>query len=477
MPRLSLYTPEKGNNYRFIDRQISLMFQVGCTDVHVHKYLGPKNPLEGTADQPIYDVIKETNIQDLLFLENRDRKYEQEIYRIRGHYQLQNLNFNLSQFGLFIDNDTVFMTVHINDIITTIGRKLIAGDVMELPHLKDDFALNDLDLSMPRFFVVEEVDRPSEGYSATWYPHLYRLKLKKLTDSQQYSDILDQPAGEDSNYALRELLSTRTKELEINDAIIKQAELDSPMSGFQVRQYYTLATDPVTGAALLTTVDSDAIDASYSSQTINGLSNINVSSVNAVPLRTGYSGYLFGDGYPPNGYVFGTGIAFPQAPALNDYYLRLDFLPNRLFTFNGQRWLKVEDNVRMTMTNTDTRQTLKTGFINNSKFMYNDEVAVDYVRLEVGDYEFNTDINYSIQGLYLVIKLSATRLEFVIADNPTLITPYISNGVNKIKVTLPIVDESQITIPYDGAWRVMLFNNREAERQSLSKVLKPKADL
>ena len=477
MPRLSLYTPEKGNNYRFIDRQISMMFQIGCTDVHVHKYLGPKNPLEGTADQPIYDVIKETNIQDLLFLENRDRKYEQEIYRIRGHYQLQNLNFNLSQFGLFIDNDTVFMTVHINDIITTIGRKLLAGDVMELPHLKDDFALNDLDLSMPRFFVVEEVDRPSEGYSATWYPHLYRLKLKKLTDSQQYSDILDKPAGEDSNYALRELLSTRTKELEINDAIIKQAELDSPMSGFQVRQYYTLATDPITGKALLTTVDSDAIDASYSSQSINGLSNINVSSVNAIPLRTGYSGYLFGDGYPPNGYVFGTGIAFPQDPALNDYYLRLDFLPNRLFTFNGQRWLKVEDNVRMTMTNTDTRQTLKTGFINNSKFMYNDEVAVDYVRLEVGDYEFNTDINYSIQGLYLVLKLSTTRLEFVIADNPTLITPYIANGVNKIKVTLPIVDESQITIPYNGAWRVMLFNNREAERQSLSKVLKPKADL
>jgi hypothetical protein len=477
MPRLSLYKPEKGNNYRFIDRQISRMFQVGCTDVHVHKYLGPKNPLEGTADQPIYDVIKETNIQDLLFLENRDRKYEQEIYRIRGHYQLQNLNFNLSQFGLFIDNDTVFMTVHINDIITTIGRKPLAGDVMELPHLKDDFALNDLDLSMPRFFVVEEVDRPSEGYSATWYPHLYRLKLKKLTDSQQYSDILDKPAGEDSNYALRELLSTRTKELEINDAIIKQAELDSPMSGFQVRQYYTLATDPITGKALLTTVDSDAIDASYSSQSINGLSNINVSSVNAIPLRTGYSGYLFGDGYPPNGYVFGTGIAFPQDPALNDYYLRLDFLPNRLFTFNGQRWIKVEDNVRMTMTNTDTRQTLKTGFINNSKFMYNDEVAVDYVRLEVGDYEFNTDINYSIQGLYLVLKLSTTRLEFVIADNPTLITPYIANGVNKIKVTLPIVDESQITIPYNGAWRVMLFNNREAERQSLSKVLKPKADL
>jgi hypothetical protein len=477
MPRLSLYKPEKGNNYRFIDRQISRMFQVGCTDVHLHKYLGPKNPTEGTADQPIYDVIKETNIQDLLFLENRDRKYDQEIYRVRGHYQLQNLNFNLSQFGLFIDNDTVFMTVHINDMISALGRKPIAGDVMELPHLKDDFALNDLDLSMPRFFVVEEVDRPSEGYSATWYPHLYRLKLKKLTDTQQYSDILDKPAGEDVPFALRELLSTRNKELEITDAIVRQSELDVPLCGYETRQFYTLAIDPDTGGKLLLTVDTDEIDTSYSSQTINGLSNINVNSVNAVPLRTGYNGYLFGDGYPPNGYVFGTGIRFPSNAAANDYYLRVDFLPNRLFTFNGQRWIKVEDNIRMTMTNTDSRQTLKTSFINNNKFTYVDEVAVDYVRFEVGDFEFNTQFTYPTTALYLVLKFETTRLEFVIADHPDLIQSYTEIGVNKIKVTLPIVDASQITIPYAGAWRVMLFNHRENERQSITQALRPKASM
>jgi hypothetical protein len=330
---------------------------------------------------------------------------------------------------------------------------------------------------MPRFFVVEEVDRPSECYSATWYPHLYRLKLKKLTDSQQYSDILDKPAGEDTSYALRELLSTRTKELEITDAIVRQAELDAPMSGFETRQFYTLAIDEITGDKILMTVDSDSIDTSYSSQTINGLSNINVSSVNAVPLRTGYTGYLFGDGYPPNGYVFGTGIRFPQNAAENDFYLRIDFLPNRLFKFNGHRWLKVEDNVRMTMTNTDNRQTLKTGFINNSKFMYTEELAVDYVRVAVGDYIFNTEFIYPTDALYLVLKFSTTRLEFVIADNPTLFEPYTVDGVNKIRVTLPIVDDSQITIPFAGAWRVMLFNHREAERQGISKALKPKADL
>ena len=114
MPRLSLYKPEKGNDYKFLDRNISEMFQVGGTDIYLHKYLGPKNPLEGesTADQPMYDAVKETNIQDLLFLENRDRKYDSSIFTLRGIYNVQDIDFNLSQFGLFIDQDTVFMCTY-----------------------------------------------------------------------------------------------------------------------------------------------------------------------------------------------------------------------------------------------------------------------------------------------------------------------------------------------------------------------------
>ena len=136
MPRLSLYRPEKGNDYKFIDRSASEMFQVGGTDVYLHKYLGPANPSDAnaTADQPQYDAVKETNIQDLLFLENRDRKYDPSIYRLRGVYNVQDLDFNLSQFGLFLDNDTIYMTMHINDFIRSVGRKPLSGDVVELPH-------------------------------------------------------------------------------------------------------------------------------------------------------------------------------------------------------------------------------------------------------------------------------------------------------------------------------------------------------
>lgn len=405
MPRISLFRPEKGHDYKFIDRQISEMFTVGGTDVYLHKYLGPQNtPVDqATADQPHYDVIKETNIQDLLFLENRDRKYSEDIYRIRGHYQVQDLDFNLSQFGLFLDNDMVYMTVHINNFISTVGRKPLAGDVLELPHLKDQFALNNFDTAMPRFFVVEDVGRAAEGFSMTWWPHLYRLKLKKISDSQQYADILKRPTDQDANFVgdydpdrtynpgeivryqgilytvtatttgnvppnasyfnvysgntIQEILSTFNKNIEINDALIEQAEAEAPKAGYDTTTFYTLEVDSEGKPALTT---SDITDEDASSTVMDA------SRIHERPTRDGYTGYLLGDGIPPNGVDFGHGIQFPIAAREGDFFLRTDFMPNRLFRFNGARWVKREDNVRMTLTNTDTRASAKTEFVNNT---------------------------------------------------------------------------------------------------------------
>jgi hypothetical protein len=363
MPRLSLFKPEKGNDYKFIDRQISEMFAIGGTDLYLHKYLGANtDEANATADQPHYDTLKETNIQDLLFLENRDRKYDSSIYKVRGIYNVQNLDFNLSQFGLFIDNDTIFMTVHINDWIKHVGRKPLSGDVFEMPHLKDEFALNDYMIALPRYFVIEDVSRASEGFSITWWPHLYRIKLKKVTDSQQFADILNKPAidanGDPTDQTLRDILSTKARELEINDAILAQAEADAPLSGYQTQQFFTLAVDPTTGKPTLQTADQTAIDASTMGP--------DASAIHGRAVRSGYTGYLLGDGVPANGVEFGHGIQFPTTAHLNDYFLRTDFMPNRLFRYDGSRWVKTEDAVRMTMTNNDSRKTQKTGFINNT---------------------------------------------------------------------------------------------------------------
>lgn len=360
MPRISLYKPERGNDYNFLDKQIQEMFTVGGTDINIHKYLGTEVPSsdDRSATQPEYDAVSETNIQDLLFLENRDRKYDPDIYTMRAIYNVQDIDFDLSQFGMFLSNDTLFMTIHINSSVKTLGRKIMSGDVIELPHLKDEYALNDASFALKRFYVVEDVNRAAEGFSQTWYPHLYRLKLKQIVDSQEYAEILDLPAEEGSENTLRDLLSTYEKEMQISNAVVAQAEADSPKSGFDISHYYSLATND-DGSVALRTADQSDIDASNV--------NTNADEVTDRPDRSGYTGYLVGQGdSAPNGAPFGFGIKFPIDHQEGDYFLRTDFLPNRMFKYDGIRWVKVEDDIRMTLSNTLQRQTYKTEFINNT---------------------------------------------------------------------------------------------------------------
>ena len=377
------------------------MFQVGGTDVLVHKYIGPGSATQGdTPSTPKYNTTSETQIQDLLFLENRDRKYDPDIYQLRGVYNIQDIDFNLSQFGLFLQNDTIFITFHINDTVEKIGRKIIAGDVIELPHLKDEHALNDLQFALKRFFVIEDVNRAAEGFSVTWYPHLYRAKCKPLVDSQEFKQILDavqtDSEGNDTNTTLRDIMSTYEKEMQITQAVLDQADSDAPKSGYDTTQFYTMQKNSVTGQPDIITADGTGLFASLETQAQDEHGNLLFDN-NGDPIYVGstastvfkspetneyhYGDITMGDGIPPNGIPFSSGIAFPISPTDGQFHLRTDFRPQRLFRFNGARWIKFEDNVRMTMNNLgqsdvesgnrfegrEVRETLLTGFINNTK--------------------------------------------------------------------------------------------------------------
>jgi len=349
MPRLSLYRPEKGNDFRFIDKSAWEMFQVGGTDVLVHRYIGTGAAIQGdTPSTPAYANDSVSNIQDLLFLENRDRKYDPDVYVMRGVYNISDIDFNLSQFGLFLQNDTIFITFHITDTVEKLGRKIIAGDVIELPHLKDEYALNDLTFALKRFFVIEEVSRAAEGFSATWYPHLYRAKCKPLVDSQEFKQILDGIADSDSYqgtynagityypgeivlaangkkyqviqevtgvappnntyYALadtlRDVVSTYEKEMQITSAVLDQAEADVPRSGYDTSKYYTLQRT-VDGVVELASVDASSVTVDAGRQATDEAGNLLYDTDgNAVYVGQTASSVILpteGDGY--NGYL------------------------------------------------------------------------------------------------------------------------------------------------------------------------------
>jgi len=363
MPRLSIFKPEKGNDYKFFDRNIKEMFTVGGTDLHFHKYLGPYDQGDTNKDgaaspsQPRVTGtdLNETTIQDLLFLENRDRKYADDVYVVRGIYNVQDQDFNLSQFGMFLSNDTLFLTVHLNDIIERIGRKPMSGDVIELPHMKEDYSLDEsIPIALKRYYVVEDVNRAAEGFSQTWWPHLLRLKMKSLVDSQEYKDILGDATTTGS---LASYMSTYNREKTINEQVVAQAEQDSPKAGFNYKQYYVAPIDE-RGNIRTDNVNTVAQRTSSSKK---------VNAVIDTPASSHYGFYLDGDGVAPNGAPAGFGINFPTSNVDNgDYFLRTDYLPNRLFRYDGARWIKIEDSVRITTTNNETRGNFKTNFVNNA---------------------------------------------------------------------------------------------------------------
>lgn len=543
MPKLSLYRQNKQNDYRFMDRTISEQLTVGGTDLYIHKYLGPTN--QGPSvdyTQPEYAELSPTNIQDLLFLENRDRTYDPNIYRLRGHYQVQNLDFDLSQFGLFLNNDIVFITVHYNDMIDIIGRKLMVGDVLELPHLLDYNPLKEtIPVALKRFMQITDANYASEGFSQTWYPHLWRIKCEPLVDSQEFSQILNEPINQDNylglwdntrtyppgyvisygdknyisiaevpigiappdpaywqldtNQDLRDILARYNTNISINNANLDEAKRIVPKAGYDTSKLYVLPTygeyvqnnvlskqygEPavpidiitssagapsttVTGAVVAMrnpkyknpsygirvpkemlqsiwdmTADMDFAEQfdkfvqtnlevatlppeklSSGSGPVEGQKVLVAQSLGAVtgpygtadntyatadqdPTQPGFTGtistqmdyradcdprfqyiaratprsfgyvagYLTGTDQAPNGLPTGAGIAFPQNPQVGDYFLRIDYLPQILYRWDGKLWVRISENVRTDTGFTSDDLSQKSLFINDADTIY-----------------------------------------------------------------------------------------------------------
>jgi len=299
MPRLSMWSPQKTNDYNFFDRQIREQFHVGGTGAIVHKYIGPEDgQIQNDPTQPDYQndgLINETTIQDLLLLENRDRKYDKDLYELRGVYNVSDNDFDLTQFGLFLTNDVLYMTFHMNEMVEVLGRKLMSGDVIELPHLIEEYALDADTSPIPKFYQVEDGNRGGEGFSATWWPHIWRCKLAPITDSQEFDDILGNAEQDDS---MKNLFSTFQTERDITDAVLESAQQNDPIGS----PTYLLNH-------LFNYVDENDDASFFNSSTV------------------------------------AIGDIFPSNPNQGDFFIRDDFLPNRLFQYRESRWIRLYDEI------------------------------------------------------------------------------------------------------------------------------------
>ena len=335
MPRLSLWNGgRKGADYRYIDRAISEWFGMSGTGIFVHLFLGTHGQGVDAPD------LGPNKIQDVLLLENRDRKYSEEVFDLRGVYNMSDTDFDLRQFGMFLSNDSLFVEFHMNDMVSQLGRRMMSGDVLEFPHLRDDATLDGSTEEAPainKFYVVEDVNRASDGYSATWFPHILRVKCSPMAAAQEYEDILERQAkdtfGFDSG-TIRDLMSTLGKETGINESIVAAATASVGGRNFETRQFYY------------------------------------------VPGAQDQHPWIFaGDGIPPNGaQLIGSGNSFPQGANDGDYYLRLDYSPHTLFLRMDGKWKLQEQDYREGEWSAASRM-LKSFINNNTTTHFDDNTA------------------------------------------------------------------------------------------------------
>lgn len=342
MPPLSLWrgVAVKTNDYKLTDRLVGEQYRVGGTEFYIHKYIGVYD--QGMNGDPSVNLDKTGNndptltIGDVVNMENRNRKYDPDVYSLRGHYQVSDTEFDLRQFGLFLSNETIFVTFHLNNMVDQLGRRLMSGDVIEILHQRDDL-VEGSPAAISKYYVVEEGTRPAEGYSPTWWPHLWRVKCNPITDSTEFSDIFDKPLldasgdtvpnpnGNGNDLSIKDILSTRDDELKINDAIVAAAEAEVPFRYFQSQQFYILP--------------------------------------NESPNFFGQDIWT-GAGIPPNGSnPVDSGRTWPSNPLIGDYFLRTDYSPPQLYQRQSGKWVRIQTAWRNTWQ--PANQTL-VSFINNT---------------------------------------------------------------------------------------------------------------
>ena len=344
MSRISLWNPQKGADFNFTDRVVNESLRISGDGILVHLYEGPTIDSTGNTDTTV------TSIQDVLFLENTARKYNPDVIELRGHHQPQDVNYDLSQFGIFLSSDTIRIQFGFTDMMDSLGRKLISGDVLEFPSMRD-VPIFDNAVGINRYYVVQDALYAAAGYGQKWFPHIWLVRAKLMTASPEFKEVTDQAStgqtdggvgqgigimpsgfadtadangnpGTGPNPDICSSLNLFCSIIGITDQNVAEAEQNAFFDPkfFESANLY-IYLDPVTNYPI--------IGSNY------------FSSDGAPPnLSTDLSQDLV-----PSGPLVGAGITFPPGMTDGQYYLRIDYYPERLFQKQGNCYKLIEVNV------------------------------------------------------------------------------------------------------------------------------------
>jgi hypothetical protein len=265
-----------------------------------------------------YQTTRLDDVQDQLYLENRDRDYAKQSVQFKVSYQPFDAISDLSKFGFQVSDMYSFTTVF-STMIAALGRPIVVGDVLEVPsEMQYDQNLK----PVRKFLEVTDTSWGSDGYTTSWRPITFKFQATQLIPSQETRDILgtvdtQKYVVDDGNFfAGIEQISTGP--LTSSEAVKAEAELAVPETGANVREV------------------------------ASGMNRFNQ------PGSYDGTGLYVEDGLPPDAQPYTEGFKLPDVAGVQDgAFFRLNYDPKlniaaRLYKFSNvkNQWMYVETDRR-----------------------------------------------------------------------------------------------------------------------------------
>jgi hypothetical protein len=261
-----------------------------------------------------FQATRLDDIQDMLFMENRDRDYAKSSLQIKVAYTPFDAISDLSKFGFQIADTWIFSTTYAT-MVKALGRPIVVGDVLELPSaMQYDHNLK----PVRKFLEVIDTSWQADGYTTQWRPIIYRFQAAQLIPGQEHRDILG---------------TVDTQKYVVDDGTF--------FDGVQQIQ-----TDTLTAA------EANAAEAQQAWPETGGNIRELASGTNRFGAPGSYDGnqIYVADALPPDGQPYTEGYKLPDpANQVDGTFFRLIYeaslqIPARLYRFNGIKgqWAHVE---------------------------------------------------------------------------------------------------------------------------------------
>jgi hypothetical protein len=315
--RFHIFQKERSKNYNYIDRVVKNYLEQGGGLFHIY-------PMVSLVDSDgVSHEIGESGFysSDPVFNESPKRKYSRETFDLWGVTTMNTPQFSFSFSGLsLLDSDEKEISFHYNSMVAQLGRKLLVGDVIEWTWLRDLDVLG-LETAQNKFYQVTSSERDEKGWAANYKYHLWKVKIKPITNSPEFSDLFN--TGKENDFyetvgsangggGLDPENTTTSNELAIMDQVLAEAEEDV---SFRLHDEHHVYLDENNQIYVENRLISQGID--------------------GIPNQLECEDVEFGEYFPIN-------------PTDGEYFLRTDFNPPRLFkrivneASNEGRWQLVE---------------------------------------------------------------------------------------------------------------------------------------